>query len=149
MRGPKNTATVAQKTLTNPTATTLMTKKTKSDKTTAAKKTKADKNSGAPKRPQSAFFIFMQDFRKEYMEKHPDNKTVSVVAKEGGAKWKCMSESEKAPYVAKATTKKEEYGIAVKQFNFDLNEAAKEKSASTSKSSVDTNDDVGQEASSI
>nr|XP_043622717.1 DNA-binding protein MNB1B-like [Erigeron canadensis] len=155
MRGPKNSAIIAdQKTLID--RTNLTTKKTKADKSTKAKKSKADKDSGAPKRPPTAFFIFMEDFRKDYKENFPDNKSVSIVAKEGGAKWKSMSESEKAPYVAKAATKKAEYGVAVKQHNDNLNEEAKEKSASTSKSSastskssVDITDDVDQEASSI
>ncbi|KAK9078177.1 hypothetical protein SSX86_002234 [Deinandra increscens subsp. villosa] len=141
MRGPKNTATIAQKKL-NPDTM----KKTKVDKSTAKKEKAASKNSGAPKRPPSAFFVFMEEFRKDYKENFPDNKSVSVVAKEGGVKWKSMSDTEKAPYVAIAATKKAEYGIAMKQHKDDLNE--KEKSASTSKSSSETNDDVEQEATS-
>ncbi|GJS24206.1 high mobility group B protein 3-like protein [Tanacetum coccineum] len=50
---------------------------------------------------------------KEFKENFPDNKSVAVVAKEGGAKWKAMSDSEKAPFVAKAATKKAEYGISL------------------------------------
>ncbi|XP_071715964.1 high mobility group B protein 3-like [Rutidosis leptorrhynchoides] len=143
MRGPKNTATIAEKKL-NPAATKSM----KADKSTAKKDKASSKNSGAPKRPPSAFLIFMEDFRKDFKENFPDNKSVSIVAKEGGVKWKAMSESDKAPYVAKAATKKAEYGIAMKKHNDDLSESTKEKSGSTSKSSVDTNDDVEQEASS-
>ncbi|THG19412.1 hypothetical protein TEA_016999 [Camellia sinensis var. sinensis] len=44
-----------------------------------AKKEKASKNSGAPKRPSSAFFVFMDEFRKSFKENFPDNKSVSVV----------------------------------------------------------------------
>ncbi|XP_024978918.1 HMG1/2-like protein [Cynara cardunculus var. scolymus] len=140
MRGPKSTATIAQK---------KTMKKTKAaDKSIGKKDKTSSKNSGAPKRPPTAFFVFMEEFRKEYKENFPNNKSVSVVAKEGGVKWKSMSNSEKAPYVAKAATKKAEYGIAMKQHNDDLNGTAKEKSASTSKSSSDTHDDVEQEASS-
>ncbi|CAH1425771.1 unnamed protein product [Lactuca virosa] len=143
MRGPKITATIAQKKL-NPEAT----KKAKSDKSVAKKEKASKKNPGAPKRPPSAFFVFMEEFRKEYKENFPDNKSVSIVAKEGGVKWKAMSDSEKAPYVEKAAVKKAEYGIVLKQFNDDLNENSKEKSGSTSKSSSDSHDDVEQEASS-
>ncbi|KAI3789490.1 hypothetical protein L2E82_02287 [Cichorium intybus] len=143
MRGPKSTATIAQKKL-NPEAT----KKVKTDKSVTKKEKASNKNPGAPKRPPSAFFVFMEEFRKEYKENFPDNKSVSIVAKEGGVKWKAMSTSEKAPYVAKAAEKKAAYGVVLKQFNDDLNETSKEKSASTSKSSSDSHDDVEQEASS-
>ncbi|XP_076882960.1 high mobility group B protein 3-like [Bidens hawaiensis] len=141
MRGPRNTATVAQKKLNTDT-----TKKTKVEKSVAKKDKASKKDSGAPKRPPSAFFVFMEQFRKDFKENFPDNKSISAVAKEGGSKWKSMSESEKAPYVAMAATKKAEYGIAVKQHNDDLIE--KEKSASTSKSSSEVSDDVEQEATS-
>ncbi|KAI3774901.1 hypothetical protein L1987_49464 [Smallanthus sonchifolius] len=97
---------------------------TKVDKSTAKKNKASSKDSGAPKCPPSAFFV----------------------AKQGGVKWKSMSETEKAPYVAIAEAKKAEYGIAMKQHKDDLIE--KEKSASTSKSSSETNDDGEQEATS-
>ncbi|PWA89359.1 HMG1/2-like protein [Artemisia annua] len=85
-------------------------------KITKAKVIKKEKAPGAPKRPPSAFF-------EGFKENFPDNKSVVVVAKEGGAKWKAMSESEKAPYVEKAASKKEEYAIALKLHNFELNTA--------------------------
>ncbi|KAL7185780.1 hypothetical protein ACSBR2_027692 [Camellia fascicularis] len=50
-----------------------MVKKRKAD--ASAKKEKASKkNSGAPKRPLSAFFVFMEEFRKSFKENFPDNK---------------------------------------------------------------------------
>ncbi|WP_353804821.1 HMG-box domain-containing protein, partial [Acinetobacter baumannii] len=66
------------------------------------RKTKADKDPNKPKRPPSAFFVFMEEFRKSFKEKNPNNKSVSVVGKAAGDKWKSLSEAEKAPYVAKA-----------------------------------------------
>ncbi|GFY97493.1 high mobility group B4 [Actinidia rufa] len=77
MKGPKTTS-IAHKKLADPS-----TKKEKASK----------KNSDAPKRPASAFFVFMDDFRKTYKENFPDNKSVSAVGKAGGEKWKEMSES--------------------------------------------------------
>nr|CAD1844702.1 unnamed protein product [Ananas comosus var. bracteatus] len=50
-----------------------------------------------------------EEFRKQYKEKNPKNKLVSVVSKAGGDKWKSMSDSEKAPYVAKAEKRKADY----------------------------------------
>ncbi|WZZ04413.1 hypothetical protein YC2023_090334 [Brassica napus] len=41
----------------------------------------AAKDPNKPKRPASAFFVFMEDFRQTYKKEHPDNK--SVAAEEG------------------------------------------------------------------
>ncbi|GJV80020.1 HMG1/2-like protein [Tanacetum coccineum] len=146
MRGPKVTAVVAQKKLITEYISSSHRLTVPVKKITKAK-VKKEKDPGAPKRPPSAFFVFMDEFRKEFKENFPDNKSVAVVAKEGGAKWKAMSDSEKAPFVEKAATKKAEYGIALKLHNVELAEA-KEKSASTSKSSSEVHDDVEDVASS-
>ncbi|KAH6758338.1 hypothetical protein C2S51_018573 [Perilla frutescens var. frutescens] len=58
-----------------------------------------------PKRPPRAFFVFMENFMKQYNEKHPNNKSTAAIVKAGGDKWKSMSEEEKTS-VAEA----EEYG---------------------------------------
>ncbi|RWW86147.1 hypothetical protein BHE74_00005091 [Ensete ventricosum] len=70
-----------------------------------------------PKRPPSAFFVFMEEFRKSFKEKNPNNKSVSVVGKAAGDKWKSLSEAEKAPYVAKAAKFKTEYTKKVAAYN--------------------------------
>ncbi|KVH87907.1 Helicase, C-terminal [Cynara cardunculus var. scolymus] len=63
----------------------------------AVKKTqakgKAVKDPNKPKRPASAFFLFMEEFRKQFKEENPGNKSVAAVGKAGGAKWKTMSDS--------------------------------------------------------
>ncbi|KAI3668873.1 hypothetical protein L6452_40089 [Arctium lappa] len=93
-------------------------------KAPAPKKTKAaDKDPSKPKRPASAFFVFMEDFRKQYKEKHPNNKSVSVVGKAGGDKWKSLTAAEKAPYVAKAETRKSDYDKSLLAYNNKLAEA--------------------------
>ncbi|XP_059283018.1 HMG1/2-like protein [Lycium ferocissimum] len=106
-----NTANIAHKKLDTETM-----KKRKAE-VALTKKEKASKNSGAPKRPPTAFFIFMADFRKSYKENFPDNKSVAVVGKAGGEKWKAMSESEKALYVEKAAKLKEEYEKIMEEYN--------------------------------
>ncbi|CAL5082741.1 unnamed protein product [Urochloa decumbens] len=58
----------------------------------AVRKGKAEKDPNKPKRPPSAFFVFMEEFRKDYKEKHPNVKQVSVIGKAGGEKWKSLSE---------------------------------------------------------
>ncbi|AQK57946.1 nucleosome/chromatin assembly factor D [Zea mays] len=60
------------------------------------------------KRSPTAFFLFMDDFRKEFKATHPDNKSVATVAKEGGERWKSMTDEEKKPYIEKAAELKAE-----------------------------------------
>ncbi|WVZ21394.1 hypothetical protein V8G54_008716 [Vigna mungo] len=78
-----------------------------------AGKGKAAKDPNKPKRPPSAFFVFMKQFNKE----HPDNKAVSAVGKAAGAKWKSLSDAEKAPYVAKSEKRKVEYEKSMRAYN--------------------------------
>ncbi|KAL9306811.1 putative chromatin remodeling & transcriptional activation HMG family [Arabidopsis thaliana] len=80
----------------------------------------AAKDPNKPKRPSSAFFVFMEDFRVTYKEEHPKNKSVAAVGKAGGEKWKSLSDSEKAPYVAKADKRKVEYEKNMKAYNKKL-----------------------------
>ncbi|KAF3335349.1 high mobility group B protein 7-like protein [Carex littledalei] len=86
-------------------------------KESSAKKSKKSKDSSKRKRPPTAFFVFMDDFRKEFKEANPDNKKVALVAKEGGEKWKSMTEEEKKPYIEKAAQLKAEYENAVEEEN--------------------------------
>ncbi|XP_076956841.1 high mobility group B protein 7-like [Bidens hawaiensis] len=48
-----------------------------------------------------------EDFRKSFNKANPDNKKVSVVGREGGVKWRAMSEEEKKPYTEKAAKQQE------------------------------------------
>ncbi|KAJ4837937.1 hypothetical protein Tsubulata_022532 [Turnera subulata] len=81
----------------------------------AAKKAAKDPNK--PKRPPSAFFVFMEEFRQEFKEKHPNNKSVAAVGKAAGDKWKSMTDAEKAPYQAKAEKRKTEYTKNIAAYN--------------------------------
>ncbi|KAL6187257.1 PREDICTED: high mobility group B protein 7-like [Fragaria vesca subsp. vesca] len=72
-------------------------------------KVKKSKDPNAPKRPLTAFFLFMADFRKSYKEANPDSKDVKKVAKEGGEKWKLLTDEEKKPYIDKADELKAEF----------------------------------------
>ncbi|KAM3215430.1 hypothetical protein ACQJBY_067444 [Aegilops geniculata] len=66
------------------------------------KKGKAGKDPNKPKRAPSAFFVFMGEFREEFKQKNPKNKSVAA---------------EKAPYVAKANKLKGEYNKAIAAYN--------------------------------
>ncbi|OVA04246.1 High mobility group box domain [Macleaya cordata] len=115
----------------------------------AAKKEKAVKDPNKPKRPASAFFVFMEDFRQQFKEKHPNNKSVSVVGKAGGDKWKSMSEAEKAPFVAKAEKRKAEYNKTMAAYNKKLAEGsnADEDEDESDKSKSEVNDEDDEEES--
>ncbi|KAL2538098.1 HMG1/2-like protein [Forsythia ovata] len=101
-------------------------------------KEKKVKDPNKPKRPSSAFFVFMEGFRKQYKEKHPNNKSVAVVGKAGGDKWKSLSDEEKAPFVAKAEKRKEEYERKMEDYNKKLAGDADDES---DKSKSEVNDD--------
>ena len=62
-----------------------------------------------PKRPKSAYFCFMDDFRAQFKAENPDNKSVAVVAKAGGEAWKACSEADKAKYDAQAAKLKAQH----------------------------------------
>ncbi|KAH7859492.1 hypothetical protein Vadar_001829 [Vaccinium darrowii] len=70
------------------------------------------------------------------------------VGKAGGEKWKAMSESKKAPYVAKAVKKKAEYEKAKEEFDRKLSGDGAEKPEESEKSSSEVHNDAEQEASS-
>ncbi|XP_076950553.1 high mobility group B protein 7-like [Bidens hawaiensis] len=89
----------------------------KSVKELSGKKSKKERDPSKPKKPPTAFFLFMEDFRKSFKEANPDNKKVAVVAKEGGEKWKSMSEEEKKDYTERAAKLKEEYQKALENPN--------------------------------
>ncbi|KAF5462242.1 HMG1/2-like protein [Juglans microcarpa x Juglans regia] len=115
---------------------------TKAGKATT-KKGKAAKDPNKPKRPASAFFVFMEEFRKQFNKDHPDNKSVSAVGKAAGAKWKSMSDAEKAPYVAKADKRKVDYEKNMKAYNKRQAEGATaaEDEVESEKSVSEVNDD--------
>ncbi|KAF5455629.1 hypothetical protein F2P56_025184 [Juglans regia] len=109
----------------------------------STKKGKAAKDPNKPKRPASAFFVFMEEFRKQFNKDHPDNKSVSAVGKAAGAKWKSLSEAEKAPYVAKADKRKVDYEKNMKAYNKKQAEGANaaEEEVESEKSMSEVNDD--------
>ncbi|KAH9710619.1 High mobility group B protein 4 [Citrus sinensis] len=107
-------------------------------------KPKAAKDPNKPKRPPSAFFVFMEEFRKQFKEAHPNNKSVATVGKAAGEKWKSMSEDEKAPFVERAEKRKSDYNKNMQDYNKQLADgvnAAEENESDKSKSEVNDEDD--------
>ncbi|ESW08021.1 hypothetical protein PHAVU_009G012000 [Phaseolus vulgaris] len=109
-----------------------------------AGKGKAAKDPNKPKRPPSAFFVFMEEFRKQFNKEHPDNKAVSAVGKAAGAKWKTMSDADKAPFVVKSEKRKVEYEKSMRAYNKKQAEgptAGDEEESEKSVSEVNDEDD--------
>ena len=59
---------------------------------------KPARDESKPKRPGTAFMLFMVDFRKEMAGKEPEG-GVAALAKMGGERWRNMTEDDKRPYV--------------------------------------------------
>ncbi|KAG5237467.1 high mobility group protein [Salix suchowensis] len=92
-------------------------KANESSKKRAKKEKIAKKDPNKPKRPPSAFFVFLEEFRKVYKQENPNVKAVSAVGKAGGEKWKSLSAAEKAPYEAKAAKRKSDYEKLMTAYN--------------------------------
>ncbi|OMO86523.1 hypothetical protein CCACVL1_09575 [Corchorus capsularis] len=107
----------------------------------------AKKDPNKPKRPPTAFFVFLEEFRKIYKQEHPKVKAVSAVGKAGGEKWKSLSAAEKAPYEAKAAKRKSEYEKLMAAYNKKQASSDDEEEAEseTSKSQVNDKDDEESE----
>ncbi|KAL0044112.1 hypothetical protein WJX82_010449 [Trebouxia sp. C0006] len=62
------------------------------------------------KRPQSAYFFFLADFREQYKREQPDEATaVKIIGREAGERWKNMSNEDKEPYETQSNASKAEY----------------------------------------
>nr|DAD20528.1 TPA_asm: hypothetical protein HUJ06_021991 [Nelumbo nucifera] len=95
-----------------------MLKKRKTNANATAKQKSSKTGSGAPKRPAGASLIFMEEFRKEYKQNFPDNKSISAVKD----RTLIYIVDEKAPYVANAAKRKAEYEQALEAYIKTVNE---------------------------
>ncbi|XP_071907975.1 HMG1/2-like protein isoform X2 [Coffea arabica] len=112
-----------------------------SSKRKAKKEKMAKKDPNKPKRPPSAFFLFLEEFRNTFKKEHPDVKAVSAVGKAGGAKWKSMTPADKAPYEAKAAKRKSEYERLINAYNKKQESSADEGEGESEKSKSEIQDD--------
>jgi high mobility group protein B1 len=126
-------------------------KKTTSDgpKPKRLKKTNDEKKSSStsnkPKRPLTAFFIFMSDFRKTFKSEH-NGSLAKDAAKIGGEKWKSLTEEEKKVYLDKAAELKAEYNKSLESNDADEEEEDEEKQSDdvddAEEKQVDDDDEV-------
>jgi len=88
--------------------------KVKSD---TGRKVKNKKDPNAPKRPLSAYFIWLQDFRAKMRVEDPDLvKSVKDFGKAAGAAWQEISEEEREPYQQQHLEQKANYEEAMKSY---------------------------------
>ncbi|CAI7841274.1 unnamed protein product, partial [Closterium sp. NIES-54] len=80
-------------------------------------KRKAEKDPNAPKKPTTAYFLFLEDFRKQYKEEHPESKGVTEMSKAAGLKWKSLTEEEKEVYNKGASERKKAYEAQLEEYN--------------------------------
>jgi len=86
-------------------------------KSAGLKKTKAKKDPNAPKRPLSAYFIWLQDFRAQMRVENPDLvKSVRDFGQAAGVAWKEVSEKDREPYQEKHLALKANYEAAMEQY---------------------------------
>ncbi|XP_004504692.1 high mobility group B protein 14-like isoform X2 [Cicer arietinum] len=94
-------------------------RQTKSREETKANQNKSKQKIDAekPKKPPTAFFYFLEDFRKEYQQQNPDVKSMRDIGKACGEKWKTMTYEEKVQYYDIATEKRAEFDRATTEYN--------------------------------
>ena len=76
---------------------------------------KPARDSNKPKRPNTAFMLFMADFRKEMAGKEPEG-GVSALAKAGGVRWRSMSDDDKRRYVELQNQEKVRYEASMDEY---------------------------------
>ncbi|KAJ0236299.1 High mobility group B protein 7 [Hirschfeldia incana] len=111
----------------------------------AEKNKKSSSASNKPKRPLTAFFIFMNDFRKTFKEENPSS-NVKDVAKQGGEKWKSLTEEEKKIYLDKAAELKAEYNKSLESNDADEEEEGVEEKQSDDDDAEEKQADDANEA---
>ncbi|KAK1666281.1 hypothetical protein QYE76_054440 [Lolium multiflorum] len=70
-----------------------------------------------PKKPPTAFFYFMEDFRVAFKEENPSVKSMREIGRACGEKWNKMAFEEKVKYYDLATERRAEFEKAMAQYN--------------------------------
>ena len=73
------------------------------------KKSKKMKDPNHPKRPSSAYFIWLGENRSRIKNELSEDSKVQHVAKEAGKQWKLLDDDAKGPYEEKASSDRERY----------------------------------------
>ncbi|KAL9645680.1 hypothetical protein ABK040_003413 [Willaertia magna] len=68
-----------------------------------------------PKRPMTAYFLFVKDKREPLKQQYPEKKMMEI-AKELGTLWKSLSDEEKRPYVEQADELRKKYQKQLEEY---------------------------------
>merc|ERR1719189_1688453 len=79
------------------------------------KRRRRSKDPNAPKKPQTAFWLWMSENR-ETLTKELGTKDVAAVGKLAGERWTALDAKLKVPFEKKAKTLKEAYDKALKEY---------------------------------
>jgi len=90
---------------------------------------KRKKDPNAPKRPQTAFFVFSAKHRDEVKGELGDGARVGDIAKELGRRWKDLTDEDKIEYSQEAERQKVEYDKKMKAYREEGAKRAKVQSS--------------------
>merc|ERR1719245_1401765 len=76
---------------------------------------KRDRDPNMPKKPQTGYWLWLDDNRAA-LQKEVGKNDITLVAKLAGEKWKAMPEKAKAPYEQKAAELKANYNKAMEKY---------------------------------
>merc|ERR1712131_154223 len=89
---------------------------TKDEKPKKERKRKPEKDPNKPKKPQTAFLLFLNKNRVSFNEE-AGTKNPGEIGKLASEKWKALSDADKEPFVKEAETAKAAYDIEIKEYN--------------------------------
>jgi len=104
------------------------------------KAAKRKKDPNAPKRPQTAFFVFSAKHREEVKGELGDGARVGDIAKELGKRWKSLDEDAKQEYADEAARQKASYDKAMEEYREEGAKKAKHASSEDDGHDDDEND---------
>ena len=112
-------------------------------KSKKVRKVKAPKDPNAPKRAKSGYILFCAAVRDEVKSENPEVKP-SEIMKLLGARWKALSDGEKAPYNREAEADKKRYSAEISNYSpsaefVKKSKAAAKKSGTSKKATKDPN----------
>jgi len=89
---------------------------TKDEKPKKERKRKPEKDPNKPKKPQTAFLLFLNKNRISFNEE-AGTKNPGEIGKLASEKWKALSDEDKEPFVKEADTAKAAYDVEMKKYN--------------------------------
>ncbi|ESO82338.1 hypothetical protein LOTGIDRAFT_134831 [Lottia gigantea] len=115
---------------------------TDDDDVKATKKSKKVKDENKPKRPQSAYFLFLADFRKKMKGKDIENREL---LKQAGVEWGKLSKDQKKPFEKLSEVEKGKYDAAMAIYNKVGSKPATAKKSAPAANGTDDDEDDDEE----